>query len=506
MTGRRPWIRIALRLAAREGRHSIRRVGPYMVSITLGVAALVAIHSFRADVERSLASEAEVLMGANARLSGDRPWSDTIQAVRDSLSTEDRASARVTTASSMVLAVPSDVVRLMQVRAIDPGYPFYGSVRTTPDGLWGAHLEPGQALVDPAVLPQLEAEIGDTILVGQAALRIVGTVDDLPTDLGFQTAVGPRIHISHQAMDEAQLLGFGSLARYEIFFVLPDAAERSAFDDRYDELFSEARLRFTLAEQQARSLSRGVGFLARFLALVGLGALLLGGIGVASAIHVYVQEKRTTVAVLRCLGADQKTTFLVYLTQAAALGALGAGAGVLLGTVLQQALPTLLGGFLPVPVSTQLAPASAAAGLGIGIWVAVIFALLPLLSVLDVTPLQALRADIEPGRGSRALHAARSRRAGRQRRGAVPDRGRGGRGRPRLRGRARGGRRGPLGRGPAPDHRDAPVRAQRRALPGPSGGVEPVPPPQPDRGHHAGAGLRDLRDRPSPRSGGDDPS
>jgi putative ABC transport system permease protein len=405
MTGRRPWIRIALRLAAREGRHSIRRVGPYMVSITLGVAALVAIHSFRADVERSLASEAEVLMGANARLSGDRPWSDTIQAIRDSLSTEDRASARVTTASSMVLAVPSDVVRLMQVRAIDPGYPFYGSVRTTPDGLWGAHLEPGQALVDPAVLPQLEAEIGDTILVGQAALRIVGTVDDLPTDLGFQTAVGPRIHISHQAMDEAQLLGFGSLARYEIFFVLPAAGERSAFDDRYEEQFSEARLRFTLAEQQARSLSRGVGFLARFLALVGLGALLLGGIGVASAIHVYVQEKRTTVAVLRCLGADQKTTFLVYLTQAAVLGALGAGAGVLLGTVLQQALPTLLGGFLPVPVSTQLAPASAAAGLGIGIWVAVIFALLPLLSVLDVTPLQALRADIEPGRGSRALHA-----------------------------------------------------------------------------------------------------
>ncbi|MEX2466621.1 MAG: FtsX-like permease family protein [Gemmatimonadota bacterium] len=405
MTPSTLWIRIALRLALREGRHSLKRVGPYMVSITLGVAALVAIHSFRADVERSLEREAEVLMGANARLSGDRPWPDTVQAVLDSLAAEDRPTARVTTATSMVLAPRSDVVRLMQVRAIDPGYPFYGTVQTNPEGLWGAHLERGRALVDPAVLPQLEVTVGDTIVVGQASLEIAGTVDDLPTNLGFQTAVGPRIHISHATIEDAQLLGFGSLARYEVFFVLPDAAERSAFDDRYDDAFSAGRFRFTRAEQQARSLSRGVGFLARFLALVGLGALLLGGIGVASAIHVYVQEKRTTVAVLRCLGADQKTTFLVYLTQAAALGALGAGVGVALGVLLQTVLPTLMGGFLPVPISTRFAPGSAAAGLGIGVWVAVIFALLPLLSVLDVTPLQALRADVEPGRGSRRLRS-----------------------------------------------------------------------------------------------------
>src|SRR5690606_12642745 len=141
--------------------------------------------------------------------------------------------------------------------------------------------------------------------------------------------------------------------------------------------------------------------LASFLGLLGLGALLLGGIGVASAIHVYVREKRSAVAVLRCLGAAQKTTFVVYLLQAAVLGAIGSGVGVLLGVLLQTVLPGLLSGILPVPVETRFRMGSAAAGLGIGLWVALAFALIPLLAVRDVTPLQALRADVDPAPTSR---------------------------------------------------------------------------------------------------------
>jgi len=400
------WLRSALRLALREGRHSVRRVGPYMVSITLGVGALVAIHSFRADVERSLESEAEVLMGANARLRGDRAWSDTITAITDSLAAAGRPSARVTSAPSMVLAPRTGEVRLLQVRALDEGYPFYGAVRTTPEGVWGEHLRSGTVLVDPAVLPQLGVQVGDTLEVGRTKVVIAGTVDDLPTDLAFQTAVGPRIHMSHEAMAEADILGFGSLGRYEIYLVLPEAGERTSFGERYDALFTAGQLRYTRAEQQARRLSNGVETLASFLGLLGLGALLLGGIGVASAIHVYVREKRSSVAVLRCLGAPQKTTFMVYLLQAAALGAIGSGVGVVLGVLLQTVLPGLLSGVLPVPVETRLRPSSAAAGLGIGIWVALVFALIPLLAVRDVTPLQALRADVDPPRSSRGLRAA----------------------------------------------------------------------------------------------------
>lgn len=385
----------AFRLALREGRHGLKRVGVYMVSITLGVAALVSIHSFRDDVSRSVRNEADVLMGANARLRARRPLPDSVTSILDSLEATGVETSRVTTASSMVLAPGSQAVRLLQIRALGPGYPFYGEVTTEPAGQWGAHLEEGQILVDPAVLTQLDVRIGDSLDVGRARLRIMGTVEDLPTDLAYQTAVGPRVHMSQASLERAELLGFGSIARYEVFLRLPSAEERQEVGERYGDVLRGTGVRYSLAEEQAQSLSNGIRFLGRFLALVGLGALLLGGIGVASAIHVYVREKRPGIAVLRCIGAGQSTAFLAYLIQAAALGFLGSAAGVALGVFVQAMLPVVLADVLPVQVTTRLSLTSAAAGLGIGVWVAVIFALIPLLEVRDVPPLQALRQDFE---------------------------------------------------------------------------------------------------------------
>ncbi|HSG47804.1 MAG TPA: FtsX-like permease family protein, partial [Longimicrobiales bacterium] len=392
-------IAFAARMALREGRHGFRRVGVYMASISLGVAALVSIHSFRDDVARSVREEAEVLMGANARLSSSREFPDSVLAVVDSLTAAGAGAARVTTATSMVLAPRSGDVRLLQVRGVEGAYPFYGEVDTRPAGAWTAGVPEGVAFVDPAVLTQLRAAVGDTLVVGRVRVPIAATVDDLPTDLAFQTAVGPRVHLALATMDEAGLLGFGSLARYELFLRLPEKADRDAVRERYEELFGATQTRYTLAEEQAQSLSNGVRFLGRFLGLVGLGALLLGGIGVASAIHVYIRERRPGVAVLRCLGADQWTVFLAYLIQAAGLGLLGAGVGVVVGVGVQQLLPVVLSGALPVEVTPRFSWSSAAAGLGIGVWVAVIFALTPLLQLRDVPPLQALRQDF--GNGSR---------------------------------------------------------------------------------------------------------
>jgi putative ABC transport system permease protein len=388
----------ALRLAFRVSRHGLRRVGVYMGSITLGVAALVSIHSFRDDVSRSVQEEAEVLMGANARFSDDKPIVPEVEAILDSLASEGVEMARVTTATSMILAPATDAVRLLQVRAIEPGYPFYGEVTTSPPGLWGAHLETGRALTDPAVLTQLGISVGDTIVVGRTRLEVAGTVDDLPTDLGLQTAIGPRVHVSQRTLDESELIGFGSLARYQVFLRLEDENEREAIEDRYRDRLRSAQVSYRLAEEEARDLARGVRFLGRFLSLVGLAALLLGGVGVASAIHVYIREKRPGIAVLRCIGAGQGTAFLAYLVQAALLGFVGSAGGVLVGLVAQQVLPVALDGVVPVDVTTRVSWASILAGLGIGIWVAVVFALIPLLQVRDVPPLAALRQDFEPPR------------------------------------------------------------------------------------------------------------
>jgi putative ABC transport system permease protein len=388
-------VGFALKLAIRESRHGFRRVGVYMASITVGVSALVSIHSFRDDFSRSVQEEADVLMGANAKLSDDKPLAPEVQAVVDSLSRAGVPTARVTTASSMILAAATNSVRLFQVRALDPGYPYYGDVTTSPPGRWGTHLESDQALVDPAVLTQLGVEVGDTIVVGRTRLAIAATVDDLPTDVAFQTAVGPRIHISLETLERAGLIGFGSLARFEVYLQLPEEEDRRALRERHGDTFRESGARYRLAEEQARSLANGVRFLGRFLALVGLGALLLGGVGVASAIHVYIREKRASIAVLRCIGVGQSTAFLAYLIQAAWLGLLGAAGGVVLGVALQRVMPFVLSGVLPVDVTPRFSVVSAAAGLGIGVWVAVVFALIPLLQVRDIPPLAALRQDFE---------------------------------------------------------------------------------------------------------------
>lgn len=385
----------AFRLALRESRHGARRVGVYMASITLGVGALVSIHSFRADVSRSVQEQAEVLMGANARLRANRAFPDSVTRVLDSLSAAGVRSSRVTVAVSMVLAPASGTVRLLQVQANDGAFPFYGSVSTSPAGLWGGHLEQGGLLADPAVLTQLGVAVGDTLQVGRARLALLGTVEDMPTDVGFQTATGPRVFISQETLQAAGLLGVGSLARYQAFLDLPVKEERLALRERYDSVFRSTQVRYELAEEEAEDLADGIRFLGEFLALVGLGALLLGGVGVASAIHVYIREKRPGVAVLRCIGADQWSLLAAYLVQAAALGLLGSAAGVALGVAVQHTLPGVLAGALPVDVTTRFSLASALAGLGIGVWVAAIFAAIPLLQVRDVPPLQALRQDFE---------------------------------------------------------------------------------------------------------------
>ena len=389
-------VPFALALARRELRASARRIGVYMISISLGVAGLVAIRGFTADVERSLDVEAEVLLGANARIRSRRPFPEPVLALVDSLEGAGHATARLTSVVSMVLAPRTDLSRLLQVRGVDPGYPFYGQVRSTPAGAWPP--APGEALVDPAVLTMLDARPGDELMVGEVTVRIAGTVEDLLGDFALQTAVGPRVWLGHETLDRAGLLAFGSLAQYEHYLVLTSREERVAVEEDYRAVLDDAQVRFTTAESQARRLTNSVGYLGRYLGLVGLAALLLGGVGVGSAVHVFVRERRTAVAVLRCLGAHQRTVFTAYLLQAAVLGFAGAALGALIGIAAQKGLPILLAEVLPVRVTTELRLAPVAAGLGMGVWVALLFAWLPLLAVRDVPPLRALREDVDPNR------------------------------------------------------------------------------------------------------------
>ena len=393
----------AARLAWREGRAAYRRLSVFVSSIALGVGSLVAIHSFRSDVQRSLGEQARALLGADVRVSSNQAFPEAFDAVLDSMAGLERDVARTTTLVSMVLDIRSQGVRLFQIQGVDSGYPYYGEVTSTPDAAWAEIHDGPWAVADPAAFIQLDAAVGDTLLIGEARFVLRGEVVGLPTELGFQSAIGPRLYISRGRLPSTGLLTFGSIVRYHANFRMPEREDRDEFYDRHSELLTANQLQYTTAGRRAQEMSSAVEDVSRYLGLMGLAALFLGGIGVASAINVYIREKVVTVAVLRCLGALQRTLFTAYLLQAAGLALIGSVLGVGLGMVVQWGLPLVLTGLLPVGVTTQVSWLALGAGIALGVWVAVMFALGPLLEVRDVSPLIALRHDFEPQKRTDSL-------------------------------------------------------------------------------------------------------
>ncbi len=389
----------ALVLAWRESRGSRRRLALYLSSVSLGVAALVAINSFGANVRTSVHAQARTLLGADLELRSRAAFPDSVEAVLDSVRRSGVRLARVTSFASMVLAQRTGRTRLVEVRAVSGDFPFYGIVTTDPPGLWTTFRAARAVLVDPAVLVSLGARVGDTVHVGDARFVVAGVVSGAPGDAALWTAIGPRVFLPAQYLEETNLLRFGSLAQYRAYLELPDATVQR-FLNRHNALFQRYRIGNETVAEQEEDLTRALGRLARYLGLVGLVALLLGGLGVGSAVNVFVGDKLDSAALLRCLGARQRTVLAVYLLQAIALGLVGAGAGVVLGLIVQAALPAVLGGLLPLDVAVSLQWTPVVAGLGIGAGTAALFALPPLLRLQAVSPLRALRREL--GSGSRA--------------------------------------------------------------------------------------------------------
>ena len=166
-----------LRLAWRESRSARRKLLVYMSSISLGVAALVAIDSFSANTTRSIREQARAIVGGDVSFSARAKFTDSVTAIFDSLRASGVPIEQVTTFASMATVPRSGGTRLAQVRAVSAGYPLYGSVVTNPAGRWPALAGSQVALVDPAMLVALDARVGDTIALGFARFAIAGTVE-----------------------------------------------------------------------------------------------------------------------------------------------------------------------------------------------------------------------------------------------------------------------------------------------------------------------------------------
>jgi putative ABC transport system permease protein len=392
-----------LALAWRESRTARRRLLLYMSSIALGVAALVAIDSFASNTQRSVREQARALLGGDIALTARQPFPKPLVAALDSLRAQGVQLADVTTFTSMALLGRTGQTRLSQIRAVMPGYPFYGQILTTPADQW-ARLQSGRfALVDPSLLLALDAKVGDTLTLGFARFTVLGTLKVVPGDVGVASAIGPRIYIPARFVDETSLLLFGSRSEHETLVKLPPTLSPQRFLFRINPRLAAAGVRSRTVAQTEFNLTQAIDQLRDFLSIIGIVSLLLGGIGVASGVNAFVMRKIDTVAILRCLGATSGQVLAIYLIQAAVMGLLGAACGALLGIGVQLALPRVLADFLPVDVRVSLEPTAMLTGMLVGVWVALVFALRPLVALRNVSPLQTLRRESDAA----ALRGAR---------------------------------------------------------------------------------------------------
>jgi putative ABC transport system permease protein len=371
-----------------------------MATVALGVAALVAINSFTDNLQGSVRRQARALLGADLALVSRQTFPARVEALLDTLSQRSRL-ARVTSFAAMAYVPRTSGTRLVQVAAIEGEYPFYGEILTEPRAAW-SELQAGRhVVIDPSLLTALNARMGDTVALGEGRFVIRGIIRSAPSDAGVRFAFGPRVYIPARYLGETNLLGFGARVEHEAFLELPADVSAQSLADRYRSSLRSERIRVRTVADDQRNLNDVLTRLTGYLGLVALIALLLGGIGVASSVIVFVRQRTQSVAVLRCLGATAGSIFAIYLLEAGAMGLAGSITGAAAGVAVQRLLPGLLSGILPVDVIPALSWSAVGLGIGMGLWVALVFALLPLLAVRRVSPLSALRRPYESERQSR---------------------------------------------------------------------------------------------------------
>lgn len=377
-------------MAWRDARSNKKRLFIYISAIIIGVAAQVAITSFRDSLNHTIDNQSKELLGADLEIETEEPFPDTLKAYFDTLGGEQ---ATITEFPSMVLFPKTGNTRLSNVRALKGNFPFYGKLETIPASASQNFKSDTSALVDQSLLTQFGIEVGDSVKVGQVTFPISGAITKVPGESAAAAMIGPRVFIPASMLDSTNLVQRGSRVEYKQYFKFADGRNLSPVETRLDSLEASLGMDvdYETVEERREEIGEAVGNLGKFLNLVGFIALLLGGIGVASSIHVYINQKISTASVLRCFGASSNQTMSIFLIQAVVLGFAGALTGTLLGIGIQYLLPSLVSDFLPVNVEIMISWLSIGLGLFTGMGVALVFALLPLLALRKASPLYALR-------------------------------------------------------------------------------------------------------------------
>ncbi|MFS4418297.1 ABC transporter permease [Maribacter sp. 2307ULW6-5] len=389
-------------MAWRDGRASGKRLLLFMASIILGIAAVVSIQSFSDNLERNIALQSKALMGADYRIDGNQAANERVRQVMDSLGGPDATEVQF---ASMAAFPSKGATKLVQVRGVEGGFPFYGELETQPLDAADHYLARNGALVDATVMVQFDLAVGDSVKLGTTSFPIVGSLISAPGSTGIGTSVAPPIFVPFSAMEASGLLQRGSRLRYNYYFKDPEA-DLEALDTELDPILDAENADMDTHTATSERLGRRYQNVGRFLNLVAFIALLLGCVGIASSVHIYIKEKFRSVAILKCLGASRKQSFFIYLIQIAGMGLIGGLVGTGLGLLLQLSFPLLLQGFLPFEVVISTSYQAISVGLLLGVFMSVLFALSPLVNTWFVSPLQVLRAQEDVGAASRPVKGA----------------------------------------------------------------------------------------------------
>ncbi|MCC6282771.1 MAG: FtsX-like permease family protein, partial [Saprospiraceae bacterium] len=382
-----------LKMAWRDSRRNRSRLLLFISAITVGIAALTAVRSFSVNLMGDIDREAKTLLGADLLIDANQPAPDSILAKFETPGTE---KAKVLNFVSMIRFPKNGGTRLSLIRSLEGNYPFYGKWKSVPENSWRSFRTGKKALVDHALMLQFGIQPGDSIQIGDITFLVEGDLMSSPGRAGIASSIAPVVFITSEWLDSTGLVQRGSRVDYQYFYQMPAGSDPDALVKGMDKELEKANLNSDTVESRKRSIGSAFGNFGTFLNLVGFIALLLGCIGVAGAVHIYIKDKLPTVAILRCLGASGRKAFYVYLVQVAGIGLLGAVAGALAGSLIQKMLPWLLKDLLPIEtVSTNFSAGAILQGVVLGLSVAVLFALLPLSGILRTSPLRTLRASFD---------------------------------------------------------------------------------------------------------------
>lgn len=400
-------LRFLWRQLLREARGSRRRILFFVACLGLGVAAVVATGGFTASVEAGLRAQARPLLGGDVAAESHRPLPRALLAA----ATATRGATQVETAELPTVVTTGGTSEapgkslLVELKAVSAGYPLFGAVTLEPARDLATLLEGDRVVVAPEVLSRLSLSVGDTLFVGGVPFVISGLVMAEPDRLVGPFALGPRVFVSASGLERTGLVRFGSRIERRVLLRLPANAGRDEARRVAEALRSaggaDGAVKVKTAFDSEPGLREGMKRVDRFLGLVALLSLLVGGVGVALTTRAWIAGRLDALAVMKCLGARPREVFTLYLVQLALLGLTASVAGAAAGLGFLYLLPRYLQGLRFLGGIVVFPWAAVVKGLVLGTLVSLVFGTPPLAAARRVPPSRVLRRDVEPIPASR---------------------------------------------------------------------------------------------------------